>query len=35
VGLQLLGKAFGESTILKIAHAYEQATNWRKERPAL
>jgi aspartyl-tRNA(Asn)/glutamyl-tRNA(Gln) amidotransferase subunit A len=35
VGLQLLGKAFGESTILKIAHAYEQSTNWRKERPSL
>jgi aspartyl-tRNA(Asn)/glutamyl-tRNA(Gln) amidotransferase subunit A len=35
VGLQLLGKPFGESTILKIAHAYEQSTDWRKERPAL
>jgi aspartyl-tRNA(Asn)/glutamyl-tRNA(Gln) amidotransferase subunit A len=35
VGLQLLGKPFGESTILKLAHAYEQSTNWRKERPAL
>lgn len=35
VGLQLLGKSFGESTILKLAHAYEQSTNWRKERPAL
>jgi aspartyl-tRNA(Asn)/glutamyl-tRNA(Gln) amidotransferase subunit A len=35
VGLQLLGKAFGESTILKIAHAYEQSMNWRKERPTL
>ncbi|HVK58254.1 MAG TPA: Asp-tRNA(Asn)/Glu-tRNA(Gln) amidotransferase subunit GatA [Candidatus Kapabacteria bacterium] len=35
VGLQLLGKSFGESTILKIAHAYEQSTNWRKERPSL
>src|SRR5688500_2358138 len=35
VGLQLLGKAFGESTILKIADAYEQSTHWRKERPAL
>lgn len=35
VGLQLLGKPFGESTILKLAHAYEQTTNWRKERPAL
>ncbi|HEX7861856.1 MAG TPA: Asp-tRNA(Asn)/Glu-tRNA(Gln) amidotransferase subunit GatA [Verrucomicrobiae bacterium] len=35
VGLQLLGKAFGESTILKLAHAYEQSTSWRKERPSL
>jgi aspartyl-tRNA(Asn)/glutamyl-tRNA(Gln) amidotransferase subunit A len=35
VGLQLLGKPFGESTIFKLAHAYEQSTNWRKDRPAL
>ena len=35
VGLQLLGKPFGESTILKLAHAYEQSTTWRKERPSL
>jgi aspartyl-tRNA(Asn)/glutamyl-tRNA(Gln) amidotransferase subunit A len=35
VGLQLLGKPFGESTVFKLAHAYEQSTNWRKERPAL
>src|SRR3954471_8702703 len=35
IGLQLLGKPFGESTILKIAHAYEQSTSWRKEKPAL
>ena len=35
VGLQLLGKPFGESTILKLAHAYEQSTHWRKERPPL
>ena len=26
IGLQLLGKPFGEETILKIAHAYEQCT---------
>jgi aspartyl-tRNA(Asn)/glutamyl-tRNA(Gln) amidotransferase subunit A len=32
IGLQLLGKPFGESTILKIAHAYEQSTIWHKER---
>ncbi|MDB6121056.1 MAG: gatA [Pedosphaera sp.] len=35
IGLQLLGKPFGEETILKIAHAYEQSTNWHKERPLL
>ena len=35
IGLQLLGKPFGEETILKIAHAYEQATGWHKERPTL
>jgi aspartyl-tRNA(Asn)/glutamyl-tRNA(Gln) amidotransferase subunit A len=35
IGLQLLGKPFGEQTILKIAHAYEQSTNWYKERPDL
>jgi aspartyl-tRNA(Asn)/glutamyl-tRNA(Gln) amidotransferase subunit A len=35
IGLQLLGKPFGEETILKIAHAYEQSTSWHKERPAL
>ncbi len=33
IGLQLLGKPFGEETILKIAHAYEQSTSWHKERP--
>ncbi len=35
IGLQLLGKPFGEETILKIAHAYEQSTPWHKEKPAL
>ncbi len=35
VGLQLLGKPFGEETILRIAHAYEQSTGWSKEKPAL
>jgi aspartyl-tRNA(Asn)/glutamyl-tRNA(Gln) amidotransferase subunit A len=35
IGLQLLGKPFGEETILKIAHAYEQSTGWHKEKPKL
>jgi aspartyl-tRNA(Asn)/glutamyl-tRNA(Gln) amidotransferase subunit A len=35
IGLQLLGKPFGEETILRIAHTYEQSTNWHKEKPSL
>jgi aspartyl-tRNA(Asn)/glutamyl-tRNA(Gln) amidotransferase subunit A len=35
IGLQLLGPAFGESTILQAAYAYEQATNWHKHQPEL
>jgi aspartyl-tRNA(Asn)/glutamyl-tRNA(Gln) amidotransferase subunit A len=35
IGLQLLGKPFGEETILKLAHAYEQSTPWHQERPKL
>ena len=35
IGLQLLGKPFGEATLLKAAHAYEQSTPWHKERPPL
>ena len=35
IGLQLLGKPFGEETLLKIAHAYESGTSWHKERPAM
>jgi aspartyl-tRNA(Asn)/glutamyl-tRNA(Gln) amidotransferase subunit A len=33
IGLQLLGKPFGEEIMLKIAHAYEQSTGWHKEKP--
>jgi aspartyl-tRNA(Asn)/glutamyl-tRNA(Gln) amidotransferase subunit A len=35
VSLQVLGKAFDEATALRIAHAYEQATEWWKRRPEL
>ena len=34
VGLQFLGKAFDERTVLSIAHAYEQATEWHTQEPA-
>jgi aspartyl-tRNA(Asn)/glutamyl-tRNA(Gln) amidotransferase subunit A len=33
IGLQLLGKPFGEETLLRIAHAYEQSTGWHREKP--
>ena len=35
VGLQILGKQFDEETILKVGYAYEQSTDWRKEKPKL
>ena len=35
IGLQLTGRAFDEAGLLSIAHAYEQATGWHRERPAL
>ena len=35
IGLQLLGKPFGESDLLRAAHAYEQATDWHTHRPNL
>jgi len=35
IGMQLIGKPFAEETILKIAYAYEQATEWHKRRPEI
>lgn len=32
---QIAGKPFDETTLLRVAHAYEQATGWHKRRPAL
>jgi aspartyl-tRNA(Asn)/glutamyl-tRNA(Gln) amidotransferase subunit A len=32
VGLQIIGKALDEQTVLRIAHAYEQSTEWHKLR---
>ena len=34
VGLQLIGRALDEATLLQVAHAYEQATPWHKQRPS-
>jgi aspartyl-tRNA(Asn)/glutamyl-tRNA(Gln) amidotransferase subunit A len=35
IGLQLLGKPFGEQMLLRIGYAFEQSTSWHKERPPL
>ncbi|HEX8373145.1 MAG TPA: Asp-tRNA(Asn)/Glu-tRNA(Gln) amidotransferase subunit GatA [Chthoniobacterales bacterium] len=35
IGLQLLGKPFDESNLLRLAHAYEQSTQWHQARPGL
>jgi len=35
IGLQLLGPAFGEEKIIQTAYAYERATAWHKQTPAL
>jgi aspartyl-tRNA(Asn)/glutamyl-tRNA(Gln) amidotransferase subunit A len=33
IGLQIIGQAFAEETVLKAAYAYEQNTEWHKTRP--
>jgi aspartyl-tRNA(Asn)/glutamyl-tRNA(Gln) amidotransferase subunit A len=35
VGLQLIGKPFGESTLLRAAYAFEQATDHHRRKPPL
>ncbi|WP_221568306.1 Asp-tRNA(Asn)/Glu-tRNA(Gln) amidotransferase subunit GatA [Alkalihalobacillus sp. TS-13] len=35
VGLQIIGKAFDENTIYRVAHAYEQATDHHQNKPQL
>ena len=33
IGMQIIGRAFEESTILQLAHSYEEATEWHLRRP--
>jgi len=35
VGLQIAGKPFDEGTLFRVAHAYEQATEWHTRRPPI
>jgi len=33
IGMQIIGPPFSEETLLRIAYAYEQATDWHKRKP--
>jgi aspartyl-tRNA(Asn)/glutamyl-tRNA(Gln) amidotransferase subunit A len=35
VGLQIIGKPFDETSVLRAAYAYEQTREWRNARPPL
>lgn len=35
IGMQLIGKPFGEEAILRVAYAYEQTTEWHKRRAGI
>jgi aspartyl-tRNA(Asn)/glutamyl-tRNA(Gln) amidotransferase subunit A len=35
LGLQIIGKHFDEATIYRVAHAFEQATDFHKQKPVL
>jgi aspartyl-tRNA(Asn)/glutamyl-tRNA(Gln) amidotransferase subunit A len=35
IGMQIIGKHFDEATMLRVAYAYEQSTEWHKKKPKL
>jgi aspartyl-tRNA(Asn)/glutamyl-tRNA(Gln) amidotransferase subunit A len=35
IGVQLIGRAFEEETVLRAAHAYEQSAQWHLKRPMI
>jgi len=35
LAMQIVARPFADATVLRVAHAYEQATPWRARRPAL
>lgn len=35
LGLQVLGRPFDDATVLRVGHAYEQATGWHRRHPQL
>jgi aspartyl-tRNA(Asn)/glutamyl-tRNA(Gln) amidotransferase subunit A len=35
IGLQIVGRAFAETTILNVAYTHERSTRWHEKRPPL
>jgi aspartyl-tRNA(Asn)/glutamyl-tRNA(Gln) amidotransferase subunit A len=35
IGLQVVGRAFEDATVLRVAHAYERQAGWTSHRPAV
>ena len=35
IGMQLAGRPFDDATVLRVAHAYEQATDWHSSHPPI
>ena len=35
ISLQIVGRPFEDATVMKVAHAYEQATTWHTRRPPI
>ncbi len=35
VGLQIIGNHFDEGSVLRAAYAYEQNTDWHRNKPVL
>ncbi|HET9590388.1 MAG TPA: amidase family protein, partial [Anaerolineales bacterium] len=35
IGLQIVGRAWTDAKVLNVGHAFEQATEWHKQRPVI
>jgi aspartyl-tRNA(Asn)/glutamyl-tRNA(Gln) amidotransferase subunit A len=33
IGMQVIGRAFDEGTVLRVGHAYQQLTDWHTREP--
>ena len=35
IGMQVIGRPFDEATVLRLGHAFEQATDWHRRKPEI